>query len=60
MDIKLNGLDIWPLCCAIDTRISFLKSIKQGNEELFYKCLYDVEIERLRGLRNTIFDELSK
>ena len=60
MNINLSGLDIWPLCSAIDTRISFLKSIEESNVELFYKCLYDVEIERLRALRNRIFVELSK
>lgn len=60
MNINLSGLDICPLCSAIDTRISFLKSIEETNVELFYKCLYDVEIERLRALRNRIFVELSK
>ena len=60
MNINLSGLDVWPLCSAIDTRISFLKSIKETNVELFYKCLYDVEIERLRALRDRIFVEFSK
>lgn len=60
MNINLSGLDVWPLCSAIDTRISFLKSIKETNVELFYNCLYDVEIERLRALRDRIFVELSK
>lgn len=60
MNINLSGLDVWPLCSAIDTRISFLKSIKETNVELFYKCLYDVEIDRLRALRDRIFVDLSK
>lgn len=60
MEIKLSSLDIWPLCCAIDTRISFLRSIKENNEELFFNCLYDVEVERLLALRNSIFVEFSK
>lgn len=60
MNINLSGLDIWPLLSAIDTRISFLKSIKETDVELFYKCLYDVEIERLRALRDRISVELSK
>lgn len=60
MNINLSGFDLWPLCCAIDTRISFLKSIKETNVELFYKCLYDVEIEILRALRDRVFVELSK
>lgn len=58
MEITLNCLDVWPLCCAIDTRIDFLKSIEQSNPVLYHKCLYDVEVERLRALRNVIFAKL--
>lgn len=60
LKINLNVLDVWPLCSVIDTRISFLNSIRDTNEELFYMCLYDAEIERLRSVRDSIFRELSK
>lgn len=59
MNFVLNSFDVWPLCCAIDTRIDFLLSIKKTNEELFNKCLYDVEINRLRSVRDSLFSQCS-
>lgn len=59
MTFILNPFDVWPLCCAIDTRIDFLLSLKKTNEELYSKCLYDVEVNRLRVLRNNLFAQCS-
>lgn len=59
MTFVLNSFDVWPLCCAIDTRIDFLLSLKKINEELYSKCLYDVEVNRLRELRNSLFAQCS-